>query len=74
MIARLEDQAFWPELRAACADNPRAILGLGVITLMTSQVMGPFAPPELTSWTVDMLPLPVRVWIELYGHRVILEE
>ena len=34
--------------------------------------MGDFAPEALTKWTVDGLSRPVRLWLEMYGHRVAL--
>jgi hypothetical protein len=34
--------------------------------------MGDFAPESLTRWTVDRLPQPVRLWVEMYGHRAAL--
>jgi hypothetical protein len=71
VLARREDSAFWSELRLAAGENPRASLGLGVVTLLITRVMGEFAPEALTRWTVDSLSLPVRLWIETYGHRIV---
>ena len=58
--------------KAAANRDPRASLGLGVVTLLITRVMGEFAPEALTRWTVDRLPRPVRLWVEIYGHRVVL--
>lgn len=72
VMTRRNDDQFWSELRDAARDNPRAALGLGVVTLLISQVMGAFAPEALTSWTIDSLPQSLRRWVEMYGHRVVL--
>jgi hypothetical protein len=71
VIAHLEDDAFWRELEFLAEDNPRASLALGVVTLLITHVMGDFAPPALTRWTVDRLPDSARLWIELYGCRTV---
>jgi hypothetical protein len=71
VLARREDNAFWGELELAARENPRASLGLGVVTLLITRVMGDFAPEALTRWTVDSLPPPVRLWVETYGHRIV---
>jgi len=71
VLARREDNAFWGELQLAARKNPRASLGLGVVTLLITCVMGEFAPEALTRWTVDSLSRPVRLWVETYGHRIV---
>ncbi len=72
VLARRDDNEFWNALQSAARDNPRASIGLGVVTLLITRVMGDFAPKGLTSWTVDCLPLPARLWVDTYGHRVVL--
>lgn len=69
VLARYDDTAFWQELRKLAAGNPRASVGLGVITLLISHTMGEFAPEELTCWTSESLPLRLRLWVERYGHQ-----
>lgn len=69
ILAYRDDDAFWRELQCAADKNPRASLALGVVTLLITNVMGEFAPPLLTRWTVDRLPDTARLWIELYGSR-----
>jgi hypothetical protein len=69
VLARYNDQAFWRELRATAAGNRRASLGLGVVTLLITEVMGDFAPEALTDWTVRQLPEPARLWVRRYGRR-----
>jgi hypothetical protein len=72
VLNRRDDLAFWRELQVAAMGNLRVSIGLGVVTLLITRVMGEFAPEALTSWTVDDLSLPVRLWVEMYAHRVAL--
>jgi hypothetical protein len=72
VLIRREDKEFWTELEWTARENPHASIGLGVVTLLIARVMGDFAPESLTRWTVDRLPQPVRLWVEMYGHRAVL--
>jgi hypothetical protein len=71
VLSRHGDAAFWIELRTCAEENPRAVLALGVITLLIAQVMGVFAPISLTTWTVNRLPPSARLWVQLYGERTV---
>jgi len=71
VIARRDDHVFWNELRETAERNPKACLGLGVVTLLIAHVMGDFAPKEFTEWTAESVPLPARLWVETYGRRVV---
>src|ERR1700739_504814 len=71
VLARRDDNAFWGELQLAARENPRASLGLGVVTLLITRVMGDFAPEGLTNWTGDGLSRTARLWVETYGHRIV---
>jgi Uncharacterised nucleotidyltransferase len=70
VLLRQDDEHFWIELQARAEKNPRACLGLGVVTLLITHVMGDFAPAALTGWTVKRLPVAARLWVKLYGRRV----
>jgi hypothetical protein len=72
VLARRDDLAFWAEVRSKVEQEPRACIGLGVITLLTTHLIGEFAPAEFTEWTVGRLPANVRLWVEEYGHRITL--
>jgi hypothetical protein len=72
VISRYDDRAFWRRLREQAEGNSRSTVGLGVAVLVISQVMGAFAPEELTCWTVDRLPAGARRWVLLYGHHAVL--
>jgi hypothetical protein len=71
VLSRHGDAAFWIELRTCAEENPRAVLALGVITLLIAQVMGVFAPMALTTWTVNRLPPSARLWVQFYGERTV---
>jgi len=67
-----DDARFWNTLQSKAIENSRSVSGLGVVTLLITQVMGEFAPELLTSWTVDRLPRSVQLWVETYGYRAAL--
>ena len=72
VLARCDDQTFWNQLQAVGEGNPRASLGLGVVTSLITRVMGDFAPTALTNWTAHRLPKSVELWVKTYGHRTVL--
>jgi len=74
VLARYEDDLFWRELQLVAESSPRAYLGLGVVILLITHVMGDFAPQALTSWTVGRLPISVRLWVNLYGRRSVFKK
>lgn len=71
IIARRYDLSFWRDLRALAESNPRGSVGLGVVTLLITRLMGDFAPLSLTCWTVDRLAPAVRLWVETFAHDAI---
>lgn len=71
VLLRRDDHAFWSDLQSTAGGNPRACLGLGVVTLLIAHVMGEFAPEGLTDWTVACLPQSARFWVERYGRRAV---
>jgi hypothetical protein len=73
VLAHRDDNTFWNRLQLTAEDNPRASLGLGVVTLLIEHVMGDFAPEGLTNWTVRRLPRSAKLWIELYGRRAVFD-
>lgn len=72
VLFRRDDDEFWKALDREAHGNPQAALGLGVVILLITQVMGEFAPEALTCWTVDRLPRPARLWVATYGRRIVL--
>lgn len=72
ILARSGDLTFWREVRNRAQADPRHPVGLGVAILVIEHLMGPFAPPALARWTVDTLPDPVRLWVQICAHSAIL--
>ncbi len=72
ILARRDDVRFWDELRSTAQNNQRARLGLGVVILLITEVLGDFAPEALTKWTVQTLPPAARLWVTTYGRRAVL--
>jgi hypothetical protein len=71
VLTRRRDDVFWAELRLRGEESRKTSLGLGIVTLLITSVMGEFAPPALTEWTVDKLSPAVRLWVKLYGRRAV---
>jgi hypothetical protein len=71
---RAADTAFWEGLRSRSGGNRRVCTGIGTVTYLLSTIMGPFAPKELTVWTVDVLPPAISLWVDRYGHRTVFGE
>jgi Uncharacterised nucleotidyltransferase len=71
VIVLRDDAIFWTELRSKAECDPRASLGIGVVTYLLTSIMGDFAPKTLTDWTVQTLPLSVQLWVNLYGRRTV---
>lgn len=69
VLVRREDDAFWHELRARTADDRKTCFAIGVLTYLITSIMGNFAPEALTAWTVEVLPLPMLLWVDWYGRR-----
>jgi hypothetical protein len=74
VLLRRNDNRFWDELRSIAEENPRAVLGLGVVTQLITRVTGEFAPEALTTWTVNRLPASAQLWINMYGRRVVFDK
>lgn len=71
VLSRRGDDSFWKEVQSRAEGNLKAGVGLGIVTLLVTSVMGDFAPEALTTWTVSRLPPPVRLWVKLYGGRIV---
>lgn len=72
VLFRYNDKAFWAALEREASESKNAVLALGLVTLLITQVTGEFAPEELTHWTTQQLPHRVRLWAEIYGNRTVL--
>jgi Uncharacterised nucleotidyltransferase len=71
VMARSADSAFWLRLRTRAEADHRHPIGLGVVVLIITRLMGDFAPAAFTGWTVDRLTPAVHRWIERCGHDAV---
>lgn len=74
VLSRRHDVEFWSELRARAEDDRRTCFGIGVVIGLLTSIMGEFAPQDLSIWTLERLPASTRLWIELYGQRVVFSK
>jgi Uncharacterised nucleotidyltransferase len=74
VCARRNDSAFWAEAELIAAQEPGAAIAIGAATLLTSLMFGPFAPQELSRWSMEQLPPAICLWIQLYGRRLLLSD
>ena len=72
IVSRRRDDVFWSGLRAQVENDKETCVRLGMVVLLISRVMGPFAPDGLTRWTVDELPATAHLWADRYAHRIAL--
>jgi hypothetical protein len=72
VLVRQGDTDFWMRLESAVAHDQETSLRIGVVVVLITSVMGEFAPPALTTWTADEVPLEARNWIIRYGRRIAL--
>jgi Uncharacterised nucleotidyltransferase len=74
VAARRNNPSLWREVRELATRVPQGVLGLGVVTWLGTKAFGEFAPPDLTEWTEDVLPRPIRLWLEHYGRTALLTD
>jgi hypothetical protein len=70
--ARYEDQPFWEEVRRRSDTHRQAFLAIGLATELSTQLFGGRAPAQLNEWTLDRLPVPIRLWADCYGRKAVL--
>jgi hypothetical protein len=73
VLTRRDDIGFWEDLRERAYEDRRARLAIGMVTYLVTSVLGDFAPQALTSWTMDELPAPIQLWLDLYGRAAIFQ-
>jgi Uncharacterised nucleotidyltransferase len=70
---RCDDVSFWRDVREHAQESESSV-AIGIVTMLTTELFGEFAPRELIEWTVDTLPTRVRMWINQYGRQAMLAE
>jgi len=74
VLARRDEDRFWAELRQKAEHDPALCFRIGVVTQLMTLIMGNFAPPSLTAWTVECLPASTRLWIHRYGQHTVFNK
>jgi hypothetical protein len=72
VMVRQGDAPFWKEVLTLASAQPEATIALGLSTLLAADIFGDFTSPELNAWTLDTLPLAVKLWAATYGRRAVL--
>lgn len=72
VLYRIDDGAFWNAFCARLEEAAAARMGLGIVTLLISKIMGDFAPEEMMLQTVDRVPRVAQVWCREYGSEIVL--
>jgi hypothetical protein len=70
---RHDDVSFWSDIREHAEDFDSS-MAIGIVTLLAAELFGEFAPRELLEWTVDTLPMRVRLWVNRYARQTVLTE
>jgi hypothetical protein len=74
VLARKNNPNFWNDLELLARTEAQAAVAVGAVTLLATQMFGNFAPDELWRWSMQQLPAPVCLWIEMYGRRALLTD
>jgi hypothetical protein len=65
-----ENDGLWSEVRKKVSHDNEAMVALGAATLIANQTFGIVSVPSVLAFAVQNLPMPVRLWIERYGSKV----
>ena len=74
VVSKTSDAAFWNRIRAKAEADRRIGLALGVVTHVIAGSVDEFAPQALTEWTVQRLPVAVRLWLDHYGPQLVFRD
>ena len=74
LSVRHNDVSFWQEVRERSQTHRHAFIAIGLASLLSSRVFGVKSPAQLDDWTLDRLPAPVRLWVDLYGREALLAD
>jgi hypothetical protein len=67
-----EDDVLWLEVSKNVSQDTEAMVALGAATLIANQTFGIVSIPSILAFAMDNLPIPVRLWIERYGSKVLM--
>ncbi|ADW67659.1 nucleotidyltransferase domain-containing protein [Granulicella tundricola] len=74
MLARGDDEMFWEELEGRIADEPKAALALGLVTLLAVETFGDVPPKALSRLIASEVAPAVQLWVRLYGQRLLVAD
>lgn len=74
MLTHREDASFWPILQALAAQEPKAEMALGAVSLLVREVFGDPLPAYLDGLVTHALSAPVRLWVQRYGRAALLAD
>ncbi len=71
--AHATSQRFWNDVRDRSRDDRTTPIAIGVATLLATRLFGGEAPAYLNTWTLDRLPIGIRLWAETHGANNFLQ-
>ena len=74
LSVRHNDVSFWQEVRERSQTHRHGFIAIGLASLLSFRVFGVKSPAQLDDWTLDRLPAPVRLWVDLYGREALLAD
>ena len=72
--ARQNDTDFWREVELIAATEPKADMAIGVATMLATLMFGKFVSEHVCHWSMERLSPAICLWLQLYGHRVLLSD
>ncbi|WP_263381607.1 nucleotidyltransferase family protein [Granulicella arctica] len=69
-----DDATFWDEVRVRSQTYHEAFTAIGLVNLLSHNILGSKTPKDLNIWTVDCLAPTVKLWAETYGERAVLAD
>ncbi len=71
---RRNDAEFWNEVAFICEREPSADIAIAASTHLATTLFGCVMPELCSLWRAERLPKAARLWIDLYGRRVLYSD
>jgi hypothetical protein len=65
---------FWEDVKDRSRAHRNVPIAIGLVNLLSTRLFGGKSPSQLDDWTLDRLPVPIRLWAEHYGSRTVLAD
>jgi hypothetical protein len=72
IAARAKDAAFWENVMDRLDEERRLATAVAVVALLVEEIFGDVLPGCLSRLIEEHLSVPVRLWVQRYGRRVLL--